>query len=196
MYSRNPWYKYNLYHSAWAYERRRHSAQIPCSEVEPLKPGYMRVARLLRFLLITVKSIIYKNIFKAQLVVHYSTSHLYRGFLQYMGFVPFVQFYVFPRASPSGIHKTALRVQTPCTVHVETHGTNITWRIPASPEGCQRLVFGDIARKVVLWASLTLHLSWMFLRYLRCLMCSWSCIHTTRLLIHLAIIKFTVSKHM
>ena len=34
-----------------------------------------------------------------------------------------MQFYVFP-PKPSGIHKTALRVQTPCTV--ETHGTNIT----------------------------------------------------------------------
>ena len=30
-----------------------------------------------------------------------------------MRFVPFVQFYVFPRAVPSGIHKTALRVQIP-----------------------------------------------------------------------------------
>ena len=94
------------------------------ARVHPCTLGYMRVARLLRFLLITVKLIIYKNIFKAQLVVHYSTSHLYHGFLLYMGFVPFVQFYVFPRASPSGIHKTALRVQTPCIV--ETHDTNIT----------------------------------------------------------------------
>ena len=33
----------NLYHSAWAYERRRHSAQIPCTEAEPLKPGYIHV---------------------------------------------------------------------------------------------------------------------------------------------------------
>ena len=32
--------------------------------------------------------------------------------------VPFVQFYVFPRASPSGIHKTALRVQIPYTLEV------------------------------------------------------------------------------
>ena len=42
-----------------------HSAQIPCTEAEPLKPGYMRVAKLLRFLLTAVKLIIYKNIFKA-----------------------------------------------------------------------------------------------------------------------------------
>ena len=78
---------------------------------------YPRVAKLLRFLLTAVKLIIYKNIFKAQLVVHYKNSgasHLYHGFLLYMGLYP----------SPSGIHKTALRVQTPCTV--ETHGTNIT----------------------------------------------------------------------
>ena len=71
-----------LYHSAWAYERCHHSAQIPCTEAEPLKPGYMRVARPLRFLLTAVKLIIYKNIFKAQLVVHYKnsgTSHLYHG---------------------------------------------------------------------------------------------------------------------
>ena len=32
-----------LYHSAWVYERRRHSAQIPCTEAEPLKPGYIHV---------------------------------------------------------------------------------------------------------------------------------------------------------
>ena len=61
---------------------------------EPLKPGYMRVARLLRLLLITVKLTIYKNIFKAQLVVHYydyknsGTSHLYHGFLLYISLVP------------------------------------------------------------------------------------------------------------
>jgi len=40
-----------------------------------------------------------------------------------MCFVPFVQFYVFPRASPSGIHKTALRVQI--TYTLESHGTTI-----------------------------------------------------------------------
>ena len=47
--------------------------------------GYMRVAKLLRFLLTAVKLIIYKNIFKAQLVVHYKNSgisHLYHGFVQ------------------------------------------------------------------------------------------------------------------
>ena len=58
----------------------------------------MRVAKQLRFLLTAVKLIIYKNIFKAQLVVHYKNSgtrHLYRGFLLYMGIVPFVQFYVY-----------------------------------------------------------------------------------------------------
>ena len=32
--------------------------------------------------------------------------------------VPFVQFYVFPRAKPEGIHKTALRVQIPYTLEV------------------------------------------------------------------------------
>ena len=48
-------------------------------------------------------------------------SQLYHGLLQVYGFVPFVQFHVFPRASPSGIHKTALRVQIPYTL--ETHGT-------------------------------------------------------------------------
>ena len=40
------------------------------------------------------------------------------------GFVLFVQLYVFPRAAPSGIHITALRVQIPYTL--ETHGTTIT----------------------------------------------------------------------
>ena len=43
--------------------------------------------------------------------------------------VPFVQFYVFPRASPSGIHKTALRVQIPYTL--EAHGTTIICRLEA-----------------------------------------------------------------
>ena len=38
--------------------------------------------------------------------------------------VPFMQFYVFPWASPSGIHRTALRVQIPRTL--EAHGTTIT----------------------------------------------------------------------
>ena len=71
------WYILHLYHSAWAYERRRHSAQIPCTEAEPLKPGYMRVARLLRFLLITVKLIIYKNIFKAELKIQHNTTQFY-----------------------------------------------------------------------------------------------------------------------
>ncbi len=41
------------------------------------------------------------------------------------GFVLFVQLYVFPRAAPSGIHITALRVQIPYTL--ETHGTTITY---------------------------------------------------------------------
>jgi len=36
-----------------------------------------------------------------------------------------VQFYVFPRASPSGIHKTTLRVQI--TYTLESHGTTITY---------------------------------------------------------------------
>ena len=34
---------WSLYHGAWVYERRRHSAQIPCTEAEPLKPGYIHV---------------------------------------------------------------------------------------------------------------------------------------------------------
>ena len=37
----------------------------------------------------------------------------------------FVQFYVFPRASFSGIHKTAFRVQIQYTL--ESHATTITW---------------------------------------------------------------------
>ena len=39
--------------------------------------GYMRVAKLLRFLLTAVKLIIYKNIFKAQLVVHYKKQTIF-----------------------------------------------------------------------------------------------------------------------
>ena len=46
--------------------------------------------------------------------------------------VPFVQFYVFPRALPSGIHKTALRVQIPYTL--EAHGTTITCIVSSEVE--------------------------------------------------------------
>ena len=85
-------------HSAWCIKTRGCIKTPPqctshvqkqnlCSQGTFMYPGYMRVARLLRFLLTAVKLIIYKNIFKAQLVVHYKnsgTSHLYHGFLLYI----------------------------------------------------------------------------------------------------------------
>ena len=54
-----------------------------------------------------------------------------------MRFVPFVQFNVFPRASPSGIHKTALRVQISYTL--ASHGTTIT--CPMENDVCRGELF-------------------------------------------------------
>ena len=51
-----------------------------------------------------------------------------------MRFVPFVQFYVFPPAAPSGIHKTALRVQIPYTL--ASHGTTITYTVSKDASFC------------------------------------------------------------
>ena len=72
-----------LYHSAWAFERYRH---IPCTLSGAFEVSFSKLWTQ-----------------NWQLTVHYATSQLYT--------MAYVQFYVFPRASPSGEHKTALRVQ-------------------------------------------------------------------------------------